>query len=131
MVTGTKAPKKHAEKAKIREVKTEVHRDTDTDDAAAALEGMPEQPTPRAGLLTAGEWNDLNNWNRHWVDLLNDGEINDYQKTYAFYPKHRYTVLLTNERDYPVADAVVTLLDASDKAIWECRTDNTDRKSVV
>lgn len=130
VVTGVKAPKKHAEKAKMREVKAADRRDVATDDREESHAGMPEQPSPRAGLLTAGEWNDLNNWNRHWVDLLNDGEINDYQKTYAFYPKHRYTVLLTNERDYPVADAVVTLFDASDKAIWECRTDNTGKAEL-
>ena len=54
-------------------------------------------PNPRAGLLTAGEWNDLHNWNRHWVDLLTDGEISAFQKTYQCFPSQRYTVLLESD----------------------------------
>ena len=88
--------------------------------------GTPDQAAPRAGLLTAGEWNDLHNWNRHWVDLLADAETDAFQITYGFFPRHRYTVMLTNENDFPIADAVVTL-QASGKNIWEARTDNTGK----
>ena len=49
--------------------------------------GGPTDPTPKAGLLTGGEWNDLHNWNKHWTDLLHDGEIEPYQNQYKFYPK--------------------------------------------
>jgi hypothetical protein len=91
--------------------------------------GTPAQPAPRAGLLTAGEWNDLQNWDRHWVDLLADGETDAYQKMYGFFPRQRYTVMLTNENDFPVADAVVKLKTA-DKIIWEARTDNTGKAEL-
>jgi len=91
--------------------------------------GVPEQPTPRAGLLTAGEWNDLHNWNNHWLDLLADGEIDAYQTLYGFFPKNRFTVLLTNEQDFPVADAVVQLLTGGE-IIWEARTDNTGKAEL-
>lgn len=87
--------------------------------------GVPSQPTPRAGLLTAGEWNDLHNWNKHWVDLLADGEIDAFQKQYQFFPKQRYTVLLTNENNFPVSDVPVALRDRFGKTVWEARTDNT------
>jgi hypothetical protein len=88
------------------------------------MPGIPGQPTPRAGLLTAGEWNDLHNWNKHWVDLLADGEIDAYQQQYQFFPKQRYSVLLTNENNFPVSDVPVTLYDRFGKTIWEARTDN-------
>ncbi len=91
--------------------------------------GGPTQPTPRAGLLTAGEWNDLHNWNRHWNDLLADGEIDEYQKMYGFYPKQRYSVLLTNEQDFPVADAAVVLKNGGE-TVWEARTDNTGKAEL-
>jgi hypothetical protein len=88
------------------------------------------QPAPHAGLLTAGEWNDLHNWNKHWLDLLSDGEIAPYQKMYGFYPQNRYPVLLTNARDFPVMDAAVKLLSASGETIWEARTDNTGKAEL-
>jgi hypothetical protein len=88
------------------------------------------QPSPRAGLLTAGEWNDLHNWNRHWTDLLNDGEIAEYERLYGFYPHHRATLLLTNEQDIPVPDAAVQLQSASGTILWEARTDNTGKAEL-
>ena len=87
-------------------------------------------PAPRAGLLTAGEWNDLHNWNRHWVDLLTDGEISEYEKTYQCFPSQRYTVLLTNAEDFPVTDAYVKLSTSSGEILWETRTDNTGKAEL-
>ena len=92
--------------------------------------GIPEQPTPRAGLLTAGEWNDLHNWNKHWLDLLTDGEITQYETLYGFFPKNRYTVLLTNAQDFPIADAVIQLHIVNGGLIWEARTDNTGKAEL-
>ncbi|MBC7773882.1 MAG: carboxypeptidase regulatory-like domain-containing protein [Phycisphaerae bacterium] len=104
-------------------------KDLRSDDEDIAT-GTPAQPAPRAGLLTAGEWNDLHNWNRHWVDLLTDGEIDSYQKMYGFYPRQRYTVMLTNENDFPIADAVVQLKSSDGKILWEARTDNTGKAEL-
>ncbi len=87
-------------------------------------------PNPRAGLLTAGEWNDLHNWNRHWVDLLTDGEISAYQKTYQCFPSRRYTVLLSNANDFPVADAYIKLTTDAGEMLWESRTDNTGKAEL-
>ncbi len=78
----------------------------------------------RPGQLTAGEWNDLHNWATHWSDLLRDGDIDEHQKTYRFYPKRRYSVLLHNEAGLPVSDALVRLFDQKGAALWEARTSN-------
>lgn len=99
------------------------------DETVVPPPGRPTQPAPRAGLLTAGEWNDLHNWNRHWTDLLTDGEIEHYQTMYGFFPKNRYTVLLTNEQDFPIADAVVQL-KSGEEIVWESRTDNTGKAEL-
>lgn len=91
--------------------------------------GRPTQPAPRAGLLTAGEWNDLHNWDHHWMSLLADGEIESPRNMYGFFPENRYTVLLTNEQDFPVSDAVVQL-KSNGGVIWEARTDNTGKAEL-
>jgi len=91
---------------------------------------VPGQPAPRAGLLTAGEWNDLHNWNRHWVDLLADGETDAFQKMYGFFPRQRFTVMLMNEHGFPIADAVAQLKTTEGKMLWEARTDNTGKAEL-
>ncbi|MEZ4927529.1 MAG: carboxypeptidase regulatory-like domain-containing protein [Saprospiraceae bacterium] len=91
--------------------------------------GTIKQPRPKAGLLTAGEWNDLHNWNRHWVDLLADGEIASFEKMYGFYAHQRYTVFLTNLNDVPVADAIVQL-KSNGSIIWEAHSDNTGKAEL-
>lgn len=93
-------------------------------------DGPDVAPSPHAGLLTAGEWNDLHNWNKHWLDLLADGEIKEYQDVYGFYPKNRYTVLLTNDLDFPISDVPVQLKDESGKLIWSAKTDNTGKAEL-
>ncbi|MCS7035509.1 MAG: carboxypeptidase regulatory-like domain-containing protein [Saprospiraceae bacterium] len=99
----------------------------------------PDRPTrtrrpmpgaDRAGQLTAGEWNDLHNWNTHWVDLLRDGEIEQHQKTYQFYPRRRYSVLLQNEAGMPLSDVPVRLLDRHGATLWEARTSNTGQAEL-
>lgn len=103
-----------------------------TEESAAPTPGpsVPSTPSPHAGLLTAGEWNDLHNWNHHWVNMQNDGELDPYQKMYGFTPKYRYTVMLTNEQDFPVVDAPVKLLTAGGELLWEARTDNTGKAEL-
>jgi len=82
---------------------------------------------PRPGLLTAGEWNDLHNWNKHWLDLLADGEIDPYMNQYGIQPKNRYTVLLHNEQGFPAVDVPIILKNDAGATVWEARTDNTGR----
>ena len=127
----TTTPEMHGEYLKM-EAPAEESRDAKwaSDKEIKTTPGVPEQPTPRAGLLTAGEWNDLHNWNKHWLDLLADGEINQYQTLYGFYPKNRFTVFLTNEQDFPVADAPVQLQNRAGEIIWETRTDNTGKAEL-
>lgn len=101
-----------------------------SDDAPAPMPGSPATPSPRAGLLTGGEWNDLHNWAKHWADMLADGEIDSHMDAYHFYPKHRVSVLLENENHFPAVDAEVRLLDKNNKLLWSARTDNTGRAEL-
>jgi hypothetical protein len=92
--------------------------------------GGPSTPKPRAGLLTAGEWSDLQNWNTHWVSLLADGEIAAHRTTYNFHPRFRYTVLLENQQLGPIVDATVQLKNTAGALIWETRSDNTGKAEL-
>ena len=106
-----------------------VVMEEDDPEDAPALSEMTTQ-TPQAGLLTAGEWNDLHNWNNHWTDMLADGEIDEYQKLYKCFPSQRYTVMLANSEDFPIADAYVKLTTKSGEIIWEARTDNNGKAEL-
>lgn len=114
----------------------------DTEDGSAYTESEKElveekssdpgtitQPAPRAGLLTAGEWNDLHNWNRHWADLLVDGEISSYEEMYGFFARQRFTVMLGNDAGIPLADVIVQLKNAG-TIVWEAHTDNTGKAEL-
>jgi hypothetical protein len=88
------------------------------------------KPAPAAGVLTAGEWSDLDNWNKHWRDLLADGEISGHQTTYGLYTNRRYTVQLTNEQGFPCIDVPVTLSDGAGVVQWQAHTDNTGKAEL-
>lgn len=79
---------------------------------------------PRAGLLTAGEWNDNKNF-EFLKKLLADGQ--DYQyKTFftnwSLAPFNRLSIKCTAGQD-AVTGANVTVLDASGNPIWKGVTD--------
>ena len=83
--------------------------------------GKPIAANP--GLLTAGEWNDLHNWD-DWEKLLDNQDYNEMQAHWRMYPQSRYSIFLRNSFELPVQDALVELLDEDDRVIWTARTDN-------
>ncbi len=123
-------PETYEEKVVLIDLKDGKIYDGDVKERAEETgPGTITQPRPRAGLLTAGEWNDLHNWNHHWADLLADGEIAHYENTYQFFARQRYTVMLSNQDDIPLADMVVQLKNAGE-IIWEARTDNSGKAEL-
>lgn len=92
-----------------------------------------------AGLLTAGEWNDLDNW-QFWGQLMlsqgvgkteevedgewyeGDGSFYQYCPHWGFYTKNRVAVKVTNE-GAPAA-GVNVILSVDGKAVWTAVTDN-------
>lgn len=90
----------------------------------------PSEPAPAAGILTAGEWNELHNWHTHWLGQLADGETDAHQNTYHFFPRHRYPVLISNRDEVPLPDVPVQLLGAGGEVVWEARTDNNGQAEL-
>ncbi|MEO6039152.1 MAG: carboxypeptidase-like regulatory domain-containing protein, partial [Saprospiraceae bacterium] len=63
-ISGSMPPVRDVEELKIRSGLVELADDITPLEKALdePSPGAPAPPTPRAGLLTAGEWNDLHNW---------------------------------------------------------------------
>jgi hypothetical protein len=83
---------------------------------------------PQAGVITAGEWNDLDNW--MFLDsLLKDNNYFEVSAYWGFYRNHRIVVLVNDASNNPVVDAVVVLKrDGTD--IWSTKTDNKGKAEL-
>lgn len=116
-------------------------RDGDYYPEAADVAGLPASPGEgggdnggggQAGVITAGEWCDLDNWD-FWghlmtIEPVGEGEqqIPDYGKMAAdwgFNTARRVAVHVKDANGDPVANAKVELLDGND-VLWTARTSN-------
>ncbi len=77
----------------------------------------------QAGVITAGEWNDLENWD-FWLDLMQEKEWSDFQEYWSFHPVEKYDLHLTQAGNFPLADSEVRLMNADNQPVWTTRTDN-------
>lgn len=75
----------------------------------------------QSGLITAGEWNDLNNWT-FWKNLFNKQEYTKMPEYWKMYTNNRIAVLVENNGTI-VTNAEVTLLRNQTK-ISSVKTDN-------
>ncbi|MDO9634140.1 MAG: vWA domain-containing protein [Paludibacter sp.] len=75
----------------------------------------------QAGLVTAGEWNDLNNW-EFWGNLLNNQEFSNMPAYWGIFTNNRIAVAVQNQ-GIPAINAKVELL-RNESVIWSARTDN-------
>ena len=88
-------------------------------DLAIAPE-LPPQPQPQAGLLTAGEWDDLSHWD-FWLDLLNDQNWSGMPTIWGINTTQRVPVVVTGPEGR-LADVPLELLDAQDQVLFQART---------
>lgn len=78
--------------------------------------------TIQAGQITAGEWNDLNNWT-FWNNLQQNSDLNKSLKSWTFFPFKRYCFKITDANNQPLINCTIKL--KKDGAIvWESKTDN-------
>ncbi len=102
-----------------------------SDMSASSREGgRPVVKVPESklepGQITAGEWNDLQNWDT-WKELMENSDYNEMQNYWKIYPQARYTVFVTNDYEIPLSNVLVKLLDPSGNLLWTGRTDNAGR----
>lgn len=75
-----------------------------------------------SGLLTAGEWNDLDNW-KFWSGLLNENKYYEKTSYWKFYPKNLVAVQVVDGNNSAIANVPVELLKGG-SVQFSTKTDN-------
>ncbi|RUA28014.1 MAG: hypothetical protein DSY77_16675 [Bacteroidetes bacterium] len=81
----------------------------------------------QSGIITAGEWNDLDNWT-FWNGLLSGQDYSEIPEYWKFYHNNRISILL-NSNNQPLINAEVLLL-RNGETVWSSRTDNHGRAEL-
>ncbi len=83
------------------------------------------------GLLTAGEWRDLDHW-QFWRELV--GPLRPFEhmeSLWGYDTSRRMPVLVLDASEQPVVDAQVVLSDrGTGELVWVARTDNQGRAEL-
>lgn len=82
---------------------------------------------PQGGLVTAGEWNDLDNWDFYQKTLIKE-PFKGFPDDWQMYTNHHIAVAIT-AKNKPAANATVTLF-RNDTPIWTTKTDNLGRAEL-
>lgn len=87
-------------------------------------------PAPKAGVITAGEWNDLVNWS-FWQGLMQREEWSKWGEVWPLWPSEQYTCQVTSSNGQPAADVSLTVRDGRQRVVWEGATDPTGRARIT
>ncbi len=80
------------------------------------------------GVLTAGEWNDLNNWN-FWNNLLSNQEYYEDVNKWNLKEIKRCSFLIGDNNKSLVANAEISLL-SDQVVVWKTKTDNKGKATL-
>jgi hypothetical protein len=98
------------------------------DDGFSESENTGDGQNLQPGVITAGEWNDLDSWD-FWNNILNEQEYSTMPSYWSFFNNNRVSVILTSSETTPVVDAIVEL-KRDDFTIFTARTDNFGRAEL-
>lgn len=84
------------------------------------------QQVSQAGQLTAGRWNDNDNFD-YFMDVLNDNEWYNMQSHWRFQNWRRYEFKVINKQDEPLIGANITLYDEQGNFEYVGVTNNEGR----
>ncbi|MFH6936417.1 VWA domain-containing protein [Flavobacterium sp. FlaQc-30] len=93
---------------------------TDASDSETA--GSKEQLQIQAGQITAGEWNDLNNWS-FWESISENSEFSEMRNYWNYNLRDRISVNIKSGSEN-VVDVPVSLLNSENEIVWTSRTNN-------
>lgn len=86
-------------------------------DEVVVIRRLPNRERPQSNQLTAGEWNDLENWN-FWKDLMNNQDWSNKQSHWEFYTKNRVSISLKNKQQKPLNNYQITAT-SNGQPIWK------------
>ncbi|MEM9687530.1 MAG: vWA domain-containing protein, partial [Bacteroidota bacterium] len=93
----------------------------------AALDSSGNGQGNQSGLITAAEWNDLENW-EFWNDLIHGQAYSDKPDYWKFYTNKRISIVLKNN-NAPVVDAKLELFE-NGNVVWEAKSDNAGKAEL-
>jgi len=102
------------EVSRSEEEKAEVDVDSPKEDVSPNIE--------QNGLLTAGEWNDHDNWD-FWRNLINSADYSHNNTNWGFYLQKRISVSVKDKSGIALNNIKVVLEDVQGEKVWEARTD--------
>lgn len=85
-------------------------------------EGTGDENPNQAGQITAGEWNDLENW-LFWQNIITTNDFNSIPQYWSIYNNNRIVVEVVSTQQTPIIDALVEL-KRNGTTIFTARTDN-------
>ncbi len=84
--------------------------------------------TIQSGQITAGEWNDLQNWD-FWRELQLNEDLKNTIEKWSFYSTNRISFII-EDIDYQPAEGCLVKLKEDGEVIWETKTDNKGRAEL-
>lgn len=82
----------------------------------------------QAGVITAGEWNDLDNWS-FWENLIDTDDYKSMPQHWSIFNNNRVVVNVFTSDETPVIDAIVKL-KRDGATIFTARTDNSGKAEL-
>lgn len=98
-------------------------KSSDAPEIAVKGESADRSTGEKPGQITAGYWNDLDNWEK-WKETNKDAGIFRYKNEWNFYPDNRFSVKFLDAKGNPVIGEKVKLKDQHGTLHWEAVTDN-------
>jgi hypothetical protein len=80
------------------------------------------------GVLTAGEWNDLDNWD-FWNHLLSNQEYYEDVNKWNLKQIKRYSFVVADKNESLVANAEISLISGGTE-VWKTKTDNKGKATL-
>lgn len=91
-----------------------------TKDEKRIADSYDRDDLPQSSQLTAGEWNDLENWD-FWTKLMNNQEWSNQQETWDFNTSKRFKITLKDKNNAPLPNYVVSAFSAG-KILWRAQS---------
>ncbi|MFD1602987.1 VWA domain-containing protein [Flavobacterium artemisiae] len=113
---------KKADSTSSADVKLESVSIEDRADVTTDSSENDSQKQIEAGQITAGEWNDLNNWD-FWESLNGNSEFSQMSSYWNYNFENRISVNVQSNSEN-VIDIPVALLNSQNEVVWNSRTNN-------
>jgi len=91
-----------------------------TSDEKIDTERYDANDLPQSNQLTAGEWNDLENW-QFWKNLMNNQEWSNQQQSWGFNASKRFKITLRDKNNTPLPNYQIAVFSAG-KTLWKAQS---------